>query len=121
MPAGPLRILVAEDNLDLLEMTCRLFEALGQDARGAARVAEAMALLEARPVDVLFTDIDLAGASGVDLARAARARDPGLRIVFASGYGAPAKDTVGFAFDVVAKPYRLEDLRGMIERMEQIR
>ncbi|HEX8784912.1 MAG TPA: response regulator, partial [Telluria sp.] len=74
--ASQVRILVAEDNHDLLEMACRLFEALGQQAHGAASVDEALALLEAEPVDLLFTDIDLAGQSGVELARRARALRP---------------------------------------------
>jgi signal transduction histidine kinase/DNA-binding response OmpR family regulator len=119
--ASQVRILVAEDNHDLLEMACRLFEALGQQAHGAASVDEALALLEAQPVDLLFTDIDLAGQSGVELARRARALRPRVHVVFASGYGAPAADAVGFAFEVVAKPYRLDDLRGMLQRLEQCR
>jgi signal transduction histidine kinase/DNA-binding response OmpR family regulator len=111
------RILVAEDNPDLLEMACSLFEALGQDVLGAGSVDEALALLDEGACDILFTDIDLAGRSGVDLARHARARHPGLDVVFASGYGAPERDAAGFPFDVVAKPYRLDDLRAMLARL----
>jgi signal transduction histidine kinase/DNA-binding response OmpR family regulator len=111
------RILVAEDNRDLLDMACRLFNALGQEAHGAATVEDALAVLQARPVDVLFTDIDLAGQSGVDLARRARALRPRVHVVFASGYGAPAADAVGFGFEVVPKPYRLDDLRAMLRRL----
>jgi CheY-like chemotaxis protein len=111
------RILVAEDNRDLLDMACRLFNALGQEAHGAATVDDALAVLQARPVDVLFTDIDLAGQSGVELARRARALRPRVHVVFASGYGAPAADAVGFGFEVVPKPYRLDDLRAMLRRL----
>jgi CheY-like chemotaxis protein len=124
LPAAPVpaaaqrtRILVAEDNADLLEMACSLFEALGQDVRGAAGVDEALARLDEGAYDILFTDIDLAGESGVELARRARAQDPRLAVVFASGYGAPDRQAAGFAFDVVAKPYRLDDLRAMLARL----
>jgi signal transduction histidine kinase/DNA-binding response OmpR family regulator len=110
------RILVAEDNEDLMDMACRLFEALGQEARGAVSVAAARAALAAGPYDILFTDIDLAGESGVDLARQARALQPALRVVFASGYGAPDRAALGFAYDIVAKPYRLDDLRALLAR-----
>jgi signal transduction histidine kinase/DNA-binding response OmpR family regulator len=113
------RILVAEDNRDLLDMACRLFHALGQEAHGAATVDDALAVLQAQPVDVLFTDIDLAGQSGVELARRARALRPRVHVVFASGYGAPSADAAGFGFEVVPKPYRLDDLRGMLRRLEQ--
>jgi CheY-like chemotaxis protein len=113
------KILVAEDNRELLEMACGLFEALGQEAHGAATVEEALALLAAGPIDVLFTDIDLAGQSGVELARRARALHPRVHVVFASGFGAPPADALDASFDVVAKPYRLDDLRAMLARLTQ--
>ncbi|WP_322400625.1 response regulator [Massilia luteola] len=117
-PAAPrgARILIVEDNPDLLDMACSLFDALGQDARGAVSFDEALARLEDGACDVLFTDIDLAGKSGIDLACRARALHPQLRVVFASGYGAPDRGALGFAYDVVAKPYRLDDLRAMLAR-----
>jgi signal transduction histidine kinase/DNA-binding response OmpR family regulator len=112
------RILIVEDNPDLLDMACSLFGALGQDARGAVSFDEALARLEDGAYDVLFTDIDLAGKSGIDLACRARALHPQLRVVFASGYGAPDRGALGFPYDVVAKPYRLDDLRAMLARLE---
>jgi CheY-like chemotaxis protein len=111
------RVLVAEDDLDLLDMACRLFEALGQETHGAANVDDALAVLESQAVDVLFTDIDLAGQSGLELARRARMLRPRVHVVFASGYGAPPPGAVGFGFEVVAKPYRLDDLRAMLRRL----
>jgi DNA-binding LytR/AlgR family response regulator len=66
---------------------------------------------------VLFTDIDLAGESGIDLALQARVLQPPLHVVFASGYGAPDRGALGFAYDVVAKPYRLDDLRALLARV----
>jgi CheY-like chemotaxis protein len=120
-PAAPAqryaRILVAEDDADLLDMACQLFAALGQDVRGAASLGGALARLEEEVCDVLFTDIDLVGQSGVELARRACALQPQLRIVFASGYGTPDRGDLGFPFDVVAKPYRLADLRAMLTRL----
>jgi len=115
---------VAEDNPDLLEMACRLFEALGQDAQGAASVEDALALLAAQsahPVDVLFTDIDLAGQSGVELARRARAVHPRVHVVFASGYGAPPGDALQGGFQVLPKPYRLEDLSSLVQQVATMR
>jgi signal transduction histidine kinase/DNA-binding response OmpR family regulator len=116
-PDGRWRILIAEDNTDLMEMTCQLFEALDQDARGAASLDEALALLGEQEFDVLFTDIDLAGKSGITLAQRARQMWPRLRVVFASGYGAPDRSAVGFPFGVVNKPYKGTDLRDMLERL----
>jgi signal transduction histidine kinase/DNA-binding response OmpR family regulator len=112
------RILVAEDNPDLMQMTCSLFEALGHEVSGAISVDAAAGLLRESAFDLLFTDIDLAGKSGIELARMAVGLQAALRVAFASGYGAPERDTVGFPFWVVAKPYRLEDLAGVLARLD---
>jgi CheY-like chemotaxis protein len=111
------RILVAEDNPDLMRMTCSLFEALGQEVSGAVTYDAAAELLRKTSFDLLFTDIDLAGQSGIDLARLALEKQAKLKVVFASGYGAPDRDALGFPFWIVAKPYKLEDLQGVLQRM----
>jgi signal transduction histidine kinase/DNA-binding response OmpR family regulator len=111
------RILVAEDNPDLMQMTCSLFETLGHEVRGATTFDAAAGLLRESPFDLLFTDIDLAGKSGVELARIAARERPALRVAFASGYGGPERHAVGFPFWIVPKPYRLDDLKGVLERM----
>ncbi|ALK99639.2 MULTISPECIES: response regulator [unclassified Massilia] len=111
------RILVAEDNPDLMQMTCSLFETLGHEVRGATTLDAAAGLLRETAFDLLFTDIDLAGKSGVELARMAVQEQPALRVAFASGYGAPDRDALGFPFWIVAKPYRLEDLEGVLEKL----
>jgi CheY-like chemotaxis protein len=111
------RILVAEDNPDLMKMTCSLFEALGHEVSGATTLDAAEGLLRECRFDLLFTDIDLAGKSGVDLARIAIGQQPALRVAFASGYGAPDRDALGFPFWIVAKPYKLEDLEGVLARL----
>jgi signal transduction histidine kinase/DNA-binding response OmpR family regulator len=116
-PGARRRILVAEDNPDLMKMTCSLFEALGHEVRGATSFDAAAGLLGERGFDLLFTDIDLAGKSGVDLARIALGQQPALRVAFGSGYGAPDRDTVGFPFWIVPKPYKLEDLQDVLERL----
>jgi len=52
------------------------------------------------------------GMSEVELARAARAAQPGLKIILASGYAAPALRQRGGIdeFDFVTKPYRLSEI-----------
>jgi signal transduction histidine kinase/DNA-binding response OmpR family regulator len=116
-PAPRRRVLVAEDDQDLMQMSCSLFEALGQEVSGATSFDGAAGLLREASFDLLFTDIDLAGRSGVDLARMAVLAQPGLKVAFASGYGAPDQGELGFPFWVAAKPYRLEDLAQLLERL----
>ena len=42
-----------------------------------------------RPIDLLLTDVGMAkGMSGLDVSRALRAKQPGLPVIFMSGYTA---------------------------------
>jgi CheY-like chemotaxis protein len=84
--AQPSRLLLVEDD-PLLRMT--LAEVLGEAGFAVleAEDAESALGLLAAPDDValLLTDINLPGADGFALARAARRLRPGLPVVYASG------------------------------------
>jgi signal transduction histidine kinase/CheY-like chemotaxis protein len=115
------RILVVEDNVELLEMTCQLLQALGQNAKGAETAEQALALLGQDSFDLLFTDIGLPDRSGVELAREVKQRQPSIDIVIASGYGAPDRDSLDFSFEVLPKPYKLEQLSRMLAALPEPR
>jgi signal transduction histidine kinase/DNA-binding response OmpR family regulator len=108
------RILVVEDNPDLLEMACELLVRLGHIVQGAASGEEALARVEQEAFDVLLTDLALPGVSGVDVARRARSVRPALQVIVASGYGAPEAETLAFPFAVLPKPYSLDQLRDVV-------
>ena len=70
-------------------------------------------LLGERNFDVLLTDIGLAGASGVDLAIDAAARQPGMRVIFVTGSDAvlsPQEQTQLQNVAQLRKPYDPLDL-----------
>jgi CheY-like chemotaxis protein len=52
----------------------------------AGSVDDALALLREHRFELLLTDVDLAGHSGVELAIAACRKTPGLGVVFVTGY-----------------------------------
>ena len=80
-------LLVEDDD----EVACLVTEMLRELGFGVVRVANAEAALGAlangRTVDLLFSDIMMPGAmNGLDLAREAQRRRPGLPILLTSGY-----------------------------------
>jgi two-component system cell cycle sensor histidine kinase/response regulator CckA len=77
-------VLVVEDQDPVRRQACRILEAHGYSVREAASADEALAAWE--PIDVLVTDVVMPGMSGQQLAEQARARIPGLRVVFMSGH-----------------------------------
>lgn len=113
--AGALRILVVEDNLDAQYLVCEMLNAFGHASDGVARAEAALVLLANAHYDVLFSDVSLPGMSGVELARRALAAQPGLKIIFASGYGEALLRHVDFPFVSLQKPYELEQLQAALE------
>lgn len=105
------RILVVEDNPDSLYLASEILQVLGYEVDGAASGEQAQALLAARRCDILFTDISLPGMSGIELARAAHQQYPGLRIIFASGFGDSLTSALDFPATTIRKPYDLEQLQ----------
>jgi CheY-like chemotaxis protein len=112
---APQRMLLVEDNADLLDLTLMMLEELGYDATGVATAEEALALLEKAPYAMLVTDVTLPRMSGIELVGLVRSRYPQLPVVVASGYGRSAA-LDGYDVSYLKKPYQLSDLQQVIEQ-----
>lgn len=106
----PLQALVVEDSPNSRELLCEMLAALGHEAHQAATAEEGIELIKNKRFDVLFADINLPGMSGIELARTATKIAPGIKIVFASGYGFLVTDKTDFHFFLLPKPYGLDQL-----------
>jgi len=98
------RVLLAEDNDSLGEVTVALIETMGARVERVADAEQALARLSDGPaVDVLLTDVTMPGAmDGLDLARVVRQRWPHVHVVLIS---AQADAMTGAqAFTVLRKP-----------------
>lgn len=118
-PASGLRILVVEDNLDSQYLVCEMLRAFGHEADGVAHPDDALAHLARQRYDLLFSDVSLPGMSGVDLARKALDQTPGMRVIFASGYGDAMLRHLDFPYLSLQKPYELDQLQDALAKVEQ--
>jgi PAS domain S-box-containing protein len=111
--AGHRQVLLVEDDLGVRTVAENLLLELGCEVTTAEDGPAALALLDALPqLDLLMTDIVMPGGmSGVDLAKAAQARRPGLKVLLSTGYAGEALDAEpDGSWTVLRKPYRGEDL-----------
>jgi PAS domain S-box-containing protein len=104
-------ILVVEDDADTRELACELLGALGHAASGSPSAEHALGLLQEREIDVLFTDLNLPGLSGIELATRALALRPALKVILASGEGGSIALPEGSAITLLPKPYDLLQLQ----------
>ena len=112
----PHLVLLVEDADPIRESVRAMLRDLGHNVIEATSHDEALALLDLPGLDVMLSDINLAGAaSGLDLARAARAR--GLRHLHLMTALPPADSLhrqAAAEFPVLPKPFALADLRAAL-------
>jgi PAS domain S-box-containing protein len=112
--AGLPRILLVEDNEDLLMLAGEMLSIMGYDCVGAASAEIALEMLAGGSFDVLLTDIGLPGMNGIELARRVALDHPQMRIIFASGYGDSA-DVGNSQARILKKPYNMGQLQSVLE------
>ena len=106
------RLLVVEDDEQVLAVTLEMLSELGYDVATACDADAALELLQSNePVDLLFSDVVMpGGCNGAELAHRARALRPGLKVLLSSGYLGEAGSLVGDAFEMIDKPYERSTL-----------
>jgi len=85
---GSETILVVEDNQMVRDLLRRMLPELGYEALIVRSIDECQALLESRrsKIHLLLTDVVMPGLNGRELYERLRARVPGLKVLFMSGY-----------------------------------
>jgi len=113
-----LRVLLVEDNEDLLAMTRELLETMACEVDTAVDGAEGLAKLVATRPDVAFLDIGLPSIDGYMIAAEARARGVTTYLVATTGYGQPDDRERGrtAGFDrYLTKPVTVQLLRDALD------
>jgi DNA-binding NtrC family response regulator len=116
---SPARILLVDDEPDMLENCSRILSRQGHTCMTAANGREALAILEREQPDVLVTDLKMPEMDGMALLRHAHELDPTLPVImltaFATIESAVAAVKEG-AFDYLPKDFSVDQLRVAVER-----
>lgn len=84
---GDVKVLVVDDDSSVREVTAGLLAELGYGVIEAGSGGAALELLDREPnIDLVLLDFAMPGMNGAEVAREARARRPGLPILFVTGY-----------------------------------
>jgi signal transduction histidine kinase/ActR/RegA family two-component response regulator len=114
-------ILVVDDEPQLARMAALALAQRGYQVLVARSGEEAVAHLEQRRMDLVVSDLGLgSGMNGWDLAEVVRKRWPGSHFVLVTGWGAaiaPDEARERGVDQVLAKPYRIAELRQIAERV----
>jgi CheY-like chemotaxis protein len=115
-------VLVVEDEELVRKLTVRLLRGLAYQALEAKDGVAASAMLDGLPrLDLLLTDVVLPkGVSGPAIARLARQKRPGVKVLFMSGYPRDAitgDGTLGEGIPLISKPFSKSELARKIREM----
>ncbi len=111
-------ILIVEDDEAMREFLAQAISRSGYYVEAVPDGAEALRRVEEDHFDLLLTDIRMPGLDGIELARQARRRVPGLCVLLVTAYAHDALgagDLDGNPIDVLSKPFNLNEL---IDRVE---
>jgi CheY-like chemotaxis protein len=114
-------VLVVEDDPDVRTYTVEMVSDLGYQVVSAPDGPAALQLLQARPeLRLLFTDVGLPGGmNGRQLADEAVRRQPGIKVLFTTGYARNAivhHGRLDPGVEVIFKPFTYSDLAAKIRK-----
>jgi CheY-like chemotaxis protein len=104
-------ILFVEDETPVRDLVIRILSEKGFRVFAASDAHEALRLLAAHPIDLLFTDVVMPGMDGVQLARQAKRLSPTIKVLFTTGYAQRAAERQAMRFGrILFKPVRQPEL-----------
>jgi DNA-binding NtrC family response regulator len=110
---SPLRVLLIDDEKDLVHTLVERLRLRGIEAEGVLNGDDALARLAEEEFDVVVQDLKMPGLSGPELLDRIRKQRPGIPVIVITGYGATRDGEEAIregAFDYLAKPFDIKTL-----------
>jgi two-component system NtrC family sensor kinase len=113
-------VLVVEDNIKVGTFAADALTELGYVTTLVSSAMDALAELnkDAGRFDVVFSDVVMPGMSGIDLAKEIR-RHFDLPVVLTSGYSQMLSEHGSDGFDLLQKPYSIEQLSRVLHKVDR--
>jgi two-component system response regulator PilR (NtrC family) len=116
---GQPRILVVDDEPDLLELLELTLSRMGLDTICAQTVGEAVQLLDKEPFDLCLTDMRLPDGEGLRVVEHITQKGLDVPVAVITAFGSAENAVAALkagAFDYLAKPVALEQLRALVKQ-----
>ncbi|MCC6378382.1 MAG: sigma-54-dependent Fis family transcriptional regulator [Burkholderiales bacterium] len=113
------KVLVIDDEPDLLELLELTLSRMGLDTERASTVAEAIALLDRESFDLCLTDMRLPDGEGLRVVEHINQHGLDVPVAVITAFGSAENAVAALkagAFDYLAKPVALEQLRALVKQ-----
>jgi len=114
-----IRVLIVDDETDFVATVVKRLTRRQIAAEGAGSGREALAILGAKPFDVVILDVKMPGLDGIETLREIKKLRPDVEVVMLTGHATVESGVLGMslgAFDYLMKPADLDDL---VEKIRQ--
>ena len=116
-PTG--RVLIVDDHRNVREAMADILRQAGHTVDGLSSAAEALDTLATESYDVIITDLQMPGMTGLEFIRRLESTRHGAQILMVTAYASvtTAVDAIRHgAFDYIEKPFGVEQLEQLVER-----
>ena len=117
-----IRLLVVDDEQSIRRLCMTVGNSLEFSCTEAESAEAALAQSPAIHPDLVIADLRLPNMSGADLLRQIKSRMPATEVVIMTGHGSIESAVEAMklgAYDYIQKPFRVEELRMLLRRMEE--
>ena len=114
--------LVVDDEASIRALCRRIAESVGFKCIEAESAEIALVCLESEAPNLVLTDLKLPHMSGVDLLRQVKIQFPRTEVAIMTGHGTIDSAVQAMklgAYDYVTKPFRVNELKLVLQRMEE--
>jgi DNA-binding NtrC family response regulator len=118
--ANFLNLLIVDEDRAVRDACRAVAQTLGFDPQVAESAELAYRVLDNRGADVILLDLKLPGAGGLETLHTLRKKSPEALVIVVTGYGTIQSAVQAMkdgAYDYVTKPFSLEELRLLLERV----
>jgi two-component system response regulator HydG len=118
--ANFLNLLIVDDDRAVREACRAVAQSLGFNPQVAESAEQAARVLDSRGADVVLLDLKLPGSRGLDALHSVRKQRPEALVIVITGFGTIQSAVQAMrdgAYDYVTKPFSLEELRLLLERV----
>jgi len=119
-PANFLNLLIVDDERSIREACREVAQSLGFTAQIADSAEQAYRMLDQQSFDSVLLDLRLPGAGGIDALRRIKERRPEAVVIVVTGYGTVQSAVQAMkngAYDYVTKPFSVDELKLLLERV----
>jgi two-component system response regulator AtoC len=117
-----LRFLIVDDEQSIRRLCMTVGQGLNFVCTEAETAEAALASVETEPPDVVVTDLKLPSLSGTDVLRKIKELLPRTEVAIMTGHGSIESAVEAMregAYDYIEKPFRVERLRQLLQRMAE--